>query len=96
MSRILQIHRRIHTSSASLQALVGPPDPVSHLRPVLYGGSAKLVKTREHPYSLDEFDSKGPPALELWEKRHLEQTDKFNHDYWAEVGRYILGRARER
>lgn len=44
---------------------VGPPDPISHMRPVVYDNVAQHVKRPKnitnHPYSLSEFST--PPSL---------------------------------
>jgi len=70
--------------------LVGPPDPLSNLRPVLYGPPSKLEDIRSSPYSVTEFsESQAPPtaneqteALEWrWEQ---ESLDAFNQAFWTD------------
>lgn len=64
--------------------LVGPPDPVSNLRPVLYNGLPDQTKTnayspqelRAHPIDPNKFE------LDLASQR----IDKLNHEFWTEVG----------
>lgn len=63
--RSLCSFRTFHTSSP-VRDLVGPPDPVSNLRPVIYDDlpapspataprPSRAVTGRQHPYSLSEF-----------------------------------------
>ena len=40
------------------QAYVGPPDPVSNLRPVVYSEPQVRPKSALHPYSLEEFTAR--------------------------------------
>jgi hypothetical protein len=82
--------RHLHWSSAHRQ-LVGPPDAVSHLRPVIYDNrpSSYLV---QHPYSLREFrdleeqNNEHENDFGNYElKLRMAQLDVFNHDFWTEV-----------
>lgn len=86
--------RQIHASS-TLSTLVGPPDPVSHLRPVIYDESAHNGRERgvqtvverattspTHPYSLEEFD--GDPSDYQW-KLERKRLDAYNHTFWTDV-----------
>ncbi|EPQ58277.1 hypothetical protein GLOTRDRAFT_72537 [Gloeophyllum trabeum ATCC 11539] len=87
--------RHIHCS-ASARDLVGPPDPVSNLRPVYYDDplpapEAKPRPRLRHPYSLREFSdpdvSTAEPSihdLELQYKLLRQQTDAFNHAFWTD------------
>jgi hypothetical protein len=74
-------------SSASLvesSTLVGPPDPVSNIRPVLRGAALGDGIQIAHPYSLSEFSRSevvGYSASALHE-RHLETL---NHSFWTDV-----------
>jgi apoptogenic protein 1 len=73
---------------------VGPPDPVSNLRPTIYDdlepeSSAPHTSPRTtiHPYSLFEF--KGPDASsnsELHWRLHRQQLDAFDQAFWSNVG----------
>ncbi|KAG9318811.1 hypothetical protein JVU11DRAFT_914 [Chiua virens] len=97
MSRI-RFARLLHVSSTS-RHLVGPNDPVSNLRPIIYTDipgstphSRALVQPKphlNHPYSLNEFadlDSDVPHdrTLELQYKLAREQLDASNHNYWTD------------
>ncbi|KAI6045771.1 hypothetical protein EDC04DRAFT_3031672 [Pisolithus marmoratus] len=87
-------HRLIRTLhvSARRQHLVGPNDPISNLRPIIYtdiqtppkpGPESKI----NHPYSLQEFSDaslSNDHALELQFKLKREQLDALNHNYWTE------------
>ena len=80
----------------SRYALVGPPDPVSNLRPVIYDepeGSVEGKRRRitvvertktspTHPYSLEEFD--GDPADYSW-RLERKRLDAYNHAFWSDV-----------
>lgn len=91
--RCSQLRRSLHLSP-KCQHLVGPNDPVSNLRPIIYTDTpnsppkSNSQDKLNHPYSLQEF-SDGPPspnhALELQYKLKREQLDALNHKYWAEV-----------
>ncbi|KDQ60777.1 hypothetical protein JAAARDRAFT_31755 [Jaapia argillacea MUCL 33604] len=80
----LQRSLRLFHSSARSCHLVGPPDPISHLRPVIYDDQPLTtpVDTR-HPYSLREFAEQTHDD-ELHFKLHRQQTDVFNHRYWTD------------
>ena len=94
--RALALARSLHVSSAS-RHLVGPNDPISHLRPIIYTDTptppsshsqGQLESRVNHPYSLHEFtDVQHDHALELQYKLAREQLDAFNHNYWADVRR---------
>ena len=78
------------SSKARARTFVGPPDPVSNLRPAIYDepvkegeSSGKTLKGKEiHPYSLDEFD--GDPTDYQW-KLERQRLDAFNHAFWTDV-----------
>jgi hypothetical protein len=87
MARPLRILRTFST-------LVGPPHPISNLRPVIYpspsprstdasGSSPSL----NHPYSLREFAGNAADTDEFDLHFRLQRAalDKFNHDFWADV-----------
>ncbi|KZS99210.1 hypothetical protein SISNIDRAFT_546017 [Sistotremastrum niveocremeum HHB9708] len=60
--------------------LVGPPDPVSNIRPAIYS-SARPTLPSIHPYSSHEFPPDGEPAqIALAIQR--EALDHFNHSFW--------------
>ncbi|KAF9227509.1 hypothetical protein BS17DRAFT_773895 [Gyrodon lividus] len=83
--------RSLHVSSVS-RHLVGPNDPVSNLRPIIYTDTPITSHSQgrqgpnpHHPYSLSEFtDVPHGHTLELQFKLAREQLDAFNHNYWTE------------
>lgn len=75
--------------------LIGPPDPISHIRPVIYDGPTAPHKPKlssTHPFSLYEFDD-CPPSdideslndMEFQWKLQREQLDIFHQDFWTDV-----------
>ena len=65
--------------------LVGPPDPISNLRPVIYDDALPpSVEGLPHPYSLAEF--RGDVREYQW-KIHRQHLDAWNHAFWTEVHR---------
>lgn len=87
--------RSFHGSSARLGALVGPSDPVSHMRPILYD-DPPLPRRREttHPYSLREFngDARDDQDFDLLWRMQRQELDRFNHNFWVDVcPHYCLG-----
>jgi len=87
--RALALARSLHVSSAS-RHLVGPNDPISNLRPIIYTDTPRaqgpLESHASHPYSLHEFTDDAPHdrTLELQHKLAREQLDAFNHNYWTD------------
>ncbi|OCH94942.1 hypothetical protein OBBRIDRAFT_788679 [Obba rivulosa] len=76
----LRPHSRLFHASAARAHLVGPPDPVSNLRPVIYD-DAPPAPSNMHPYSLTEF---GGDVREYQWKMQRQELDAFNHTFWAE------------
>ncbi|KAF9814927.1 hypothetical protein IEO21_04871 [Rhodonia placenta] len=73
--------RRLH-ASARRAHLVGPPDPVSNLRPVVYDNDVPQVRMDvTHPYSLREF--RGDTREYQW-KMQRQQLDAYNHAFWTD------------
>lgn len=63
--------------------LVGPPDPVSNLRPVVYDDAPPLPPSAvRHPYSLKEFT--GDTREYQW-KIQRQELDAYNHAFWTDV-----------
>lgn len=77
---------RLFHSSLVRADLVGPPDPVSHLRPVIYDDAPVPPSPTQHPYSLREFT--GDVREYQW-KVQRQETDAFNQAFWTNV-RYPL------
>ncbi|KIK91680.1 hypothetical protein PAXRUDRAFT_13658 [Paxillus rubicundulus Ve08.2h10] len=81
--------RSLHASPVS-RHLVGPNDPISNLRPIIYTDTPTHIAPPDsnvyHPYSLSEFTDGVPHdyTLELQFKLAREQLDAFNHNYWTD------------
>jgi hypothetical protein len=77
--------RLLHSSSRASN-LIGPPDPLSNLRPVLYTDLPPSSQPRpRHPYSLSEFTG-GTQDHNLQWRLQRQALDAFNHNYWTDVG----------
>ncbi|KAH9946080.1 uncharacterized protein BXZ73DRAFT_37743 [Epithele typhae] len=73
--------RHLHASLAR-QHLVGPPDPVSHMRPVIYDDAPPPPPSQvRHPYSLREFTG---DTREYQLKMQRQELDAFNESFWRE------------
>lgn len=79
-------------TTASVQCrrdMVGPPDPVSNLRPVVYSWTP--TRMQDHHYSADEFPAFTEHTKQGYERMDIEwniargRLDAFNHSFWAEV-----------
>jgi hypothetical protein len=76
---------RLFHSSIPTANYVGPPDPVSNIRPVLYHDLGPTsVESPQHPYSLDEF-RQDSDTLEYQWKLQRQQLDAFNDAFWRDV-----------
>lgn len=83
---------RLFHSSVPTPNYVGPPDPVSNIRPVLYHDlDPTSVESPRHPYSLDEF-RRDSDTLEYQWKLQRQQLDAFNDAFWRDV-RFLHRRA---
>ena len=90
---IFASRRAFHVKPTSRRReLIGPPDPISHLRPVVYDEPDVFIQPKQlpHPYSLSEFDSAEGPSeeLELQYKLQRQQLDAFSHQFWLDVGSF--------
>jgi hypothetical protein len=74
--------RLLHTSARSCINYVGPPDPVSNMRPVIYDDHPTSTKLG-HPYSLREFTSDTQDRNLQW-RLHRQQLDAFDHQFWTD------------
>src|SRR6267154_719272 len=88
-SLVLRPLRLLH-SSAPTANYVGPPDPVSNIRPVLYNDlvSANAESPQQHPYSLDEFRNDSDTLEYQW-KLHRQQLDAFSDAFWRDVRTFL-------
>jgi len=88
MSKRTILLRFLHTTIPQNQILVGPPHPVSNLRPVLYNGIAHDDDHAKpiNAYSPNELQSHIPIDPDKFQlDLTLKALDKFNHDFWVEV-----------
>lgn len=74
-------HRNLHASCIR-RDLIGPPDPVSNLRPVIYDDAPPTAPPTSHPYSLKEFT--GDTREYQW-KVQRQEVDAMNHNFWTDV-----------
>ncbi|KAJ7273734.1 hypothetical protein B0H12DRAFT_508682 [Mycena haematopus] len=72
-------------SSRPLCDRVGPPHPISNMRPMIYDDDAPASTSRAyHPYSLHEFDPEPTSPYKLQWKLQRQQLDEFHHSFWLE------------
>ncbi|KAL0071368.1 hypothetical protein AAF712_001225 [Marasmius tenuissimus] len=81
--------RLLHASSRFSRDLIGPPHPISNLRPIIYDDipTPPPPSLLHHPYSLAEFDpepEKNESSLELQWKLQRRQLDDLNHHFWLD------------
>jgi hypothetical protein len=89
LSRIHRPLRRLHLSTPAHDR-IGPPHPISNIRPVIYDDTVHPPQSSTHPYSLQEFQHARrthDPLVdyELRWKLHKQQLDTFNHAFWTDV-----------
>lgn len=80
-AQIVSLGRSLHTSQVARHH-VGPPDPVSNLRPVVYDDALPPAPDARHPYSLDEFS--GDVREYQW-KMQRQELDAYNQAFWTDV-----------
>jgi hypothetical protein len=78
----LRSSRLLHSSARSCVNYVGPFDPVSNLRPVIYDDLPPSPQLG-HPYSLKEF-AEDTQDHNLYWRLHRQQLDAFNHEFWTD------------
>ncbi|KAE9409698.1 hypothetical protein BT96DRAFT_1012636 [Gymnopus androsaceus JB14] len=81
--------RLVHASVPTQRHLVGPPDPISHLRPVIYDDVPAPTPPTilYHPYSLREFDpepARNVNAYEMQWKLQRQQIDDMSQNFWLD------------
>jgi len=75
---------RLLHSSARTCDYVAPPDPISHIRPILYDDPAPVTsEPLRHPYSLNEFRDDSDTLEYQW-KLQRQQLDAFNDNFWRD------------
>ncbi|KAF5373771.1 hypothetical protein D9758_000588 [Tetrapyrgos nigripes] len=83
------LHRLLHASRILSKTLVGPPDPISHLRPVIYDDvlAPPSPSVLYHPYSLAEFDpepKRSQSQNELYYKLQMQRLDALSQNFWLD------------
>jgi apoptogenic protein 1 len=89
------LHITARTKSGIKSVLVGPPHPVSNIRPVLYDGQLP-DRTATNAYSAREVQpprdaASDPTKFQL--DLTLQRLDRFNHNFWLDV-RFFFQRFR--
>src|SRR5579872_2573725 len=82
-------HLRLFHSTTCVKYLVGPPDPISNIRPAIYhqedpSSSTSYGDKVQHPYSLKEFTQVGG-AHDYQVNLQKAQLDAFDHAFWTNV-----------
>lgn len=80
---------RLFHSTACAKYLVGPPDPISNIRPAIYhqedpSSSTSYGDKVQHPYSLKEF-TQVESSLDYQVNLQKTQLDAFDHAFWTNV-----------
>lgn len=83
------VRRRLFHSTACVRHLVGPPDPISNIRPAVYhqedpSSSTSYGDKVQHPYSLKEF-TQVESAQDYQVNLQKTQLDAFDHAFWMDV-----------
>ena len=84
------VRRQLFHSTACARHLVGPPDPISNIRPAIYhqedpSSSTSYGDKVRHPYSLKEF-TQVETAQDYQVNLQKTQLDAFDHAFWINVG----------
>jgi hypothetical protein len=88
MSRYFRrvLSRGLHKSRPHAKGcLVGPPDPLSNLRPVVYGGDPEPHPSATGFYTEAELQGTQHDPHEFSLNFAKTQLDALNHGYWADV-----------
>ncbi|KAJ6630854.1 hypothetical protein B0H10DRAFT_1774443 [Mycena sp. CBHHK59/15] len=76
---------RVLHASQHLADRVGPPHPISNMRPMIYDDETPPSTPRAyHPYSLHEFHPEPTNPYQLQWKLQREQLDEFHQTFWLE------------
>ncbi|TRM63120.1 hypothetical protein BD626DRAFT_557623 [Schizophyllum amplum] len=94
-ARAPRIRRSLHVT-ARRDDKIGPPHPISNLRPVIYSDAPPASQRLPHPYSLHEFDedpARAKTDYDLRWKLARQDLDNFNHNFWLDSnGRFEAAR----
>lgn len=82
MSFILRTLTRARPRS---QELIGPPDPISNIRPIAFKGQSSPPSATAHPYSLAEFGGTEEDSIDFQWRLERERLNAFNHAFWLDV-----------
>ncbi|KAH8833642.1 hypothetical protein DL96DRAFT_1490658, partial [Flagelloscypha sp. PMI_526] len=80
----------------STQHKIGPPDPISHMRPIIYADDPAPPARRihGHPYSVSEFpDPETRRDVGHWEfhyKMQRRALDELHKHFWTEASCFFL------
>ncbi|KAG8855568.1 hypothetical protein FRB91_001989 [Serendipita sp. 411] len=78
-----RISRAFHAANKSKKILVGPPHPISNIRPTLYDGLPDQTPTKGYsPRDLSSHEAVDPDRFQL--NLSMQRLDKFNHEFWAD------------
>ena len=83
---------RILAKARLPRELIGPPDPISNIRPTIFSGRHRRQGGETHPYSLAEFGWEDDVDLQWRIER--ERLNTFNHAFWSDVCTYPVHAAR--
>lgn len=83
------VRRQLFHSTACARYLVGPPDPISNVRPAIYhqedpSSSTSYGDKVQHPYSLKEF-TQVESVQDYQVNLQKTQLDAFDHTFWTDV-----------
>lgn len=86
-------HLRLFRTTACAKYLVGPPDPISNIRPAIYhqedpSSSTSYGHKVQHPYSLKEF-THTESVHDYQSNLQKTQLDAFDHAFWANVCAHV-------
>ena len=73
---------------------MGPPDPISNIRPAIYrqedpSSSTSYGDKVQHPYSLKEF-AQAESVHDYQLNLQKSQLDAFDHAFWANVFTFLI------
>ncbi|PPQ83336.1 hypothetical protein CVT25_003975 [Psilocybe cyanescens] len=83
---VVKATRSFH-ASRNHRDLVAPPDPISHMRPIIYDDPPSLSQPAylRHPYSLAEFRAEsGQGDNELQFRLLRQQLDSLHQNFWLD------------
>jgi len=89
----MSVLRRILAKARPPLELIGPPDPISNIRPVIVDSPARGPRRETHPYSLAEFGAKDEDDADLQWRIERERLNALNHVFWYDSNtRFMRGK----